>query len=281
MVCGAGLQVGVRRRGRLLRGPGAAHLRRGDGALVGPADELASVVPGPLPADVQLRRPLAGEAGPGGVRLPHRDGLLRHPPGAGDGPRVRRHPGVLSGRGQVPPGRPPQLQRPAGAGRDPQTRRPLPGMRQTLDRGGHAPGRGPGRPGAGCRAARHRGRHPGADPAAGDPGRDSPGGTQEQTGGAGLRRAAGAAGTGAPTPQHPPAGGHRTGGAFAGGRSLGAAAPPGGVSGGRLRRRVRDHSPVPGRRAGAARPRGIAIRGGAVGAGPGGRGSRDSLTGAA
>ena len=65
----AGLQVRLRRRGRLLRGPGAAHLRRGDGSFVGPADELAGVVPGSFPAGVQLRRPLAGEAGPGGVRL--------------------------------------------------------------------------------------------------------------------------------------------------------------------------------------------------------------------
>ena len=150
----AGLQVGFRRRGRLLRRPGAAHLRGGDGTLVRPAHELAGVVAGPLPADVQLRRPLAREAGPGGVRLPHRDGLLRPPPGAGDRRGLRRHPGVLSRGGQVPPGRPPQLQRPAGAGRDPQARRPLPRLRQAADRGGDAPGRGPGRPGDG------RGRRP-------------------------------------------------------------------------------------------------------------------------
>ena len=84
-----------------------------------PADELAGVVPGPVPAGVQLRCPLTGEARKGGVRLRHRPGLLRAPRGAGDRGGVRRHARVLSRGGQVPSGRAPQLPGPPLPRRDP------------------------------------------------------------------------------------------------------------------------------------------------------------------
>ena len=54
-----------------------------------------------------------------GLRLRYRSRLLRPAPCIGDRPRVRRHAGVLSRRGQVPPGRPPQLSDPSLPGGNP------------------------------------------------------------------------------------------------------------------------------------------------------------------
>ena len=72
----------------------------------------------------------------------------------------------------------------------------------------------------------------------------------------------------APAPQRPAAGGHRAGGATPGGRGGGTPAKTRSDPGCRLRRCIWDDSPVPGRRAGTARTRGVALRGRAGGPGP-------------
>ena len=68
LVCRARVEVGLRRHRRVLRGPRGAHLRGRDGPLFRPADELAGLLPGPFSPRLELRRPLAGEAGARGVR---------------------------------------------------------------------------------------------------------------------------------------------------------------------------------------------------------------------
>jgi DNA helicase II / ATP-dependent DNA helicase PcrA len=56
---GARLEVRFRLHRRVLRRPGGAHLRGGDGALLGSADEPPPLRPRPLHLGLQLRRPLA------------------------------------------------------------------------------------------------------------------------------------------------------------------------------------------------------------------------------
>ena len=107
VVRGPRVEVGLRRHRRLLRRPRAPHLRGRDRPLLRSADELAGLVPRPLPAGVELRRPLAREARAGGVRVRYRARLLRPSPGPGDRGRVRGHARVLSRGRQVPSGRPP------------------------------------------------------------------------------------------------------------------------------------------------------------------------------
>src|SRR6266536_220360 len=128
VVRGARVEVRLRRRRRLLPGPGRPHLRAGDGAVLGPGDELAGVVAGPVPAGEQLGRALAADAGPRGVRVLERDGLLLDAAGAGDRRGLRRHGRVLPGGGQVPSRRPPQVRRLHGADRDQAPAGALPGV---------------------------------------------------------------------------------------------------------------------------------------------------------
>ena len=113
-------------------------------------------LPGPLRPGLQLRRPLAGEAGPGGQPVRHGALLPGHPgrvarlraagrprpPGADGARRLPRHHRVLPPRGQVPLRRAPQVRRVLGAGPDPRAARPVPGVRQAGDRGRAEP-RGP------------------------------------------------------------------------------------------------------------------------------------------
>ena len=128
----------------MLRGPGALHPRRGDGPVLGPAHELAGPRPGRANSGVQLRRPLPGEAGPGGQ--PPGDGADVPRPGPGHPHRggLRRHHRVFPGGGEVPPGRPQELRRVPDAARDSGPGRRLPGVREEADRGGGAPGGGAG-----------------------------------------------------------------------------------------------------------------------------------------
>ncbi|URN11444.1 hypothetical protein LUW77_04055 [Streptomyces radiopugnans] len=259
------LEIRLRRRGRVLRRPGRARLRAGDGPVLGPGDELAGLLPGPPPAGQPLGRALPAHPGPQRHRVRHRGGLLRGPPRAGDRRGVRRHRGSVPGGGQVPPGRAPRLRSAAGTCRDQGARRQVPGVRQEADRRCAPPGRGAGRPSARAEAV-HRRRGPEDRPAAGDRGRDPgrraedqvrrarPGGSDRR---AGPGAAAAAPGAGAPGAR---------GGRAGGGRGDRAAAHPPGAARARLRRRVRLDL--------AVRPRGRRGATGGTGAGRAGGAGR-------
>ncbi len=206
----------------MLRRPLGTHLRHGDGPFKRPRHELDPLRPGPLPHDLQLRRPFRREAGTRGQPV-HGRGLVlghpRRPARAPDGCRGRlRIPGhhrILPRRRQIPPGRASQMQLEHGARRDPGAQGIVPGVRQARHPGRAAPRAGPGRPRR-ARPAAGPARLPFAD----SPARGALRGAGRGRGQQGRHRRvlppAGTPGAGAVHPARGPAGRHFPRGARAG-----------------------------------------------------------------
>ena len=247
-----GLQVRLRLGRGVLRRPDAAHLRGRDRAVFRPAHELARLVAGPLHADLQLRRPLAAEAGARGHGVRHRPELRRAVRRARRRRRGRlsRHHRVLSGGGQVPPGWAPQVRDLLAAGDHDRPRRPLHGLRQAGHRRRLPPDGGAGRPpagrSAGCRRALCQPR-----PLAGGALRDDGRRPGLQARADRVSPPAETAGTGADDPAGPAAGGDRRGRGCAAGGGHPPHARRRGADAERVRRRVRGDQPV--RRSGGPR----------------------------
>jgi len=106
------LEIRLRRGPGMLRRPGRAHIRGGNRPVVGSADELGLFVAGRVPPGQQLRCAFAADARPRGDGIRHRSRLFRHGRGAAHRERPRRHDRVLSGGGEVSPGRAPQVRCP-------------------------------------------------------------------------------------------------------------------------------------------------------------------------
>ena len=245
VVLDPGLQVRLRLGGGVLRRPDPAHLRGRDRPLLRPAHELARLLAGPLHADLQLRRPLAAQAGAGGNGVRHRPELRRAVRRARERrPRpLPRHDRVLPGGRQVPPGRSSQVRGLLGAGDHDCPRRPLLGLRQARDGRRLPPDGGAGRPPArrapGCRRTLCE-----PHPAAGGALRDAGSRSQLQTRADGVPPPAEAAGAGAEDPAGPSAGGDRRGRRCAAGGGHPPHAGRRGAGAERVRRRVRGHQPV-------------------------------------
>ena len=265
VVRGPRLALRLRFRRRVLRRPRRPHLRPRDRALVGSADELAHLGARPLPAGVQLRRPLAGQARARDHAVRHGYRLLRAAPRARDGRRLRGHRRVLPGGRQVPPRRTPQVRHPADARGDAGARRPLPGLRQAGHRRRLAPGGGARRPlGGGGPAARHRRRDAELRAAARGAGGDRGSRLDQPQGGANLRAAGVVPRLRAVHPGNGSGRGHRPRRVARPGGGHLAAALGRGDPRGRVRRGVRRHphvrsggTPAPYRGWAAVRPTGL------------------------